>query len=487
MPYSKKSDLPDWVQKMPSGAQSIWKSTFNKAYKKHDEEKAFKIAVSAVKSKYKKVGDKWVKKKAKEASRATEDKVRQLANITVANLKEATFDDEKQTVTIPFLRECTSKNGYKYTAEIVEAFLPYLQRKRKMFANHKSGDRSINEWAATIKETWFEDNQAFLECGFNSPYKWLYETAKEHPEEVAVSIDALAYVNIVKEGDRDVFQITEWIKAKSVDFVTDNSVPGAHVTKVNEMLNDYRILEVVSDSLQYRLDKIKDDRDEWNLRYDITSALGDFIGDLMQSDPDDDDVKSSIRSFCDDLSEKLKEIVGKYRNLWMGDSDGESNNEESNDTSNIIEEEVMYKTLIELKEGDQNLYDDLVKEVRQLIEKEGELDKLRSQITTLTEQVETLKKEKIDLQGRVDIFEAEEKSKKLEAYLDEKVEEMELKEIVSNEWKKLVLESAGTVEKIDLFVGEQAKMKSSKVTGIIEEPIEPVASRNEKVDFDFIK
>jgi len=488
MPYSKKSDLPDWVQKMPSGAQSIWKSAFNNAYKEYDEEKAFKVATSAVKSKYKKVGDKWVKK----TSESPNGRLRQVANITVANLKEATFDDEKQTVTIPFLRECTSENGYKYTAQVVEAFLPHLQKKRKMFANHKSGERSINEWAATIKETWFKDNQAFLECGFNAPYKWLYETAKQHPEEVSVSIDAMAYVDAVKENGKDIFQITEWIKAKSVDFVTENSVPGAYVAKVNESLSDYKILEVISDSLQYRLDQIKDKRDEWNLNYDITSALGQFIYELMEADPEDKDVKTSIRSFCDDLYEKLDEVIGKRpKDIWMSNSNDKNNDKESNNTSNITEEEtgdeIMYKTLAELKEGDQNLYDALSKEFRQLFEKEGELDKLKNQITTLTEQTESFKKEKVELQGKIDIFEAEKKSKELETYLNEKIEEKELKEIVSDEWKKLVLESAKTTEKIDLFVGEQAKMKSSKVTGITEETDPPATSKDEKVDFSFIK
>ena len=488
MPYSKKSDLPDWVQKMPSGAQSIWKSAFNNAYKEYDdEEKAFKVATSAVKSKYKKVGDKWVKK----TSESPDDRLRQVVHIEIADLKEAIIDEEKETVTIPFLRECTSANGYKYTAQIVEAFLPHIQKKRKMFANHKSGERSINEWVATIKETWFEDNQAFLKCKFKGPYKWLYEAAKEEPEEVCVSIDAMAYVDAIKENGRDIFQITEWIKAKSIDFVTENSVPGAFVTSVNESLSDYKILEVISDSLQYRLDQIKDKRDEWNLQWDITSALGGFINELMEADPEDDDIKTSIRSFCDDLYEKLDEVIGKHpQDIWMSNTNSEENsNEESNNTSNITEEEIgdEIMTLAELKEKDQKGYDDLFKEVRQLIEKEGELDKLKNQITTLTEQVETMKKEKVDLQGKIDIFEAEKKSKELEAYLNEKIEEKELKDIVSDDWKKLVLESAKTIEKIDMFVGEQAKMKSSKVTGITEEPTEPVAPKDEKEDFSFIK
>ena len=122
-----------------------------------------------------------------------------VTHITVANLKEATFDDSKKTVVIPVLRECTSKNGYKYTKEIVEQFVPLLEIKRKMYADHSVNQRRIAEWAATIQEQWYEDGKAYVECKFTSPFAWLYEEAKTNPEEVSVSIDAVAVVEEVKK------------------------------------------------------------------------------------------------------------------------------------------------------------------------------------------------------------------------------------------------------------------------------------------------
>ena len=53
MPYTLLT-IPDWVKKMPKGAQEIWVNAFNAAVKQYDdEETAFKIAIAAVKKKYK--------------------------------------------------------------------------------------------------------------------------------------------------------------------------------------------------------------------------------------------------------------------------------------------------------------------------------------------------------------------------------------------------------------------------------------------------
>jgi len=54
MPYTL-STLPDWVKKMPKGAQEIWMNAFNSAIAQYkDEATAFKVAISAVEKKYKK-------------------------------------------------------------------------------------------------------------------------------------------------------------------------------------------------------------------------------------------------------------------------------------------------------------------------------------------------------------------------------------------------------------------------------------------------
>ncbi|MBU1111779.1 MAG: ChaB family protein [archaeon] len=64
MPYKTVTDLPDSVKdNLPKHAQKIFLEAFNHAYEQYkgDEIIAFKVAWSAVKKKYVKKDDKWVK------------------------------------------------------------------------------------------------------------------------------------------------------------------------------------------------------------------------------------------------------------------------------------------------------------------------------------------------------------------------------------------------------------------------------------------
>jgi cation transport regulator len=66
MPYDSISDLPDSVKdNLPKHAQEIYQAAYNSAWEQydHDEERAHKVAWSAVKNDYEKNDDgKWVKK-----------------------------------------------------------------------------------------------------------------------------------------------------------------------------------------------------------------------------------------------------------------------------------------------------------------------------------------------------------------------------------------------------------------------------------------
>jgi cation transport regulator len=68
MPYASNADLPPGVRNsLPEGGQSIYRSAFNSALEGGaSEESAARIAWSAVKKSYKKVGEKWVAKEASE-------------------------------------------------------------------------------------------------------------------------------------------------------------------------------------------------------------------------------------------------------------------------------------------------------------------------------------------------------------------------------------------------------------------------------------
>jgi len=74
MPYDRIGELPDKVRNtLPKEAQEIFKEAFNNAWYQYkdpekrkgdstQEEVANRVAWSAVKNKYKKENDKWVKK-----------------------------------------------------------------------------------------------------------------------------------------------------------------------------------------------------------------------------------------------------------------------------------------------------------------------------------------------------------------------------------------------------------------------------------------
>lgn len=75
MPYDQLSDLPDSVNNsLPKHAQEIYQEAYNSAWDEYKdpsdrrgnssrEETAHRVAWSAVKKKYRKEDDKWVKKK----------------------------------------------------------------------------------------------------------------------------------------------------------------------------------------------------------------------------------------------------------------------------------------------------------------------------------------------------------------------------------------------------------------------------------------
>jgi cation transport regulator len=70
MPYASNADLPASVRShLPDHAQDIFRAAFNHAFESHrndprHEEIAHRIAWSAVKRQYEKVGSSWVQRKA---------------------------------------------------------------------------------------------------------------------------------------------------------------------------------------------------------------------------------------------------------------------------------------------------------------------------------------------------------------------------------------------------------------------------------------
>ena len=68
MPYASLHDLPPAVQKLPRQAQEIFRAAFNAAWHSYPgrEEIAFRVAWSAVKKRFHKVGERWVERDDKD-------------------------------------------------------------------------------------------------------------------------------------------------------------------------------------------------------------------------------------------------------------------------------------------------------------------------------------------------------------------------------------------------------------------------------------
>jgi len=66
MPYATNQELPPAAQRLPDHAQSIFREAFNHAWENYAdrgsrrEEIAFRVAWSAVKKQYRKIGARWV-------------------------------------------------------------------------------------------------------------------------------------------------------------------------------------------------------------------------------------------------------------------------------------------------------------------------------------------------------------------------------------------------------------------------------------------
>ena len=420
---------------------------------------------------------------------------KRVVTIEIASLQESVFEG-KRLITFPVLRECISENGYIYSKEVAESFAPLLKEKRKMYLDHSVDGRKMHEWVATIQKVWAEDGVTRVQCRIAPHQMWLYELAKEEPGEVQVSIDAMAYVEVVERDQREFYKVTEWIRARSVDFVTEASVPGAKVELVEsrrDVKRSSELFEAVTDTLQYRLDKIKDNRDEGNKQWDIEQALSSFMSELSLVDPKEEDIKKTINSFCDDLSKKLQAIVGKYASEYVMMSKdqfisqfGDIITEGKRILTEINRSGKMELTLKAVRETPE-IYDAIKAEVMQALSHDSELDELKKNNGELQKTIEQLKEEKITLTGKLDVMEAEQKKIKLETFLVDQLQGKGLTEVVSDDWKQMVLENA-TEDTIKVQIDQLSKLNSAKVENIqAENNNNTVESGKKEVDLNFVK
>ncbi len=156
------------------------------------------------------------------------------------DLSEAKFDDKTKALSLRIIQgenstyNGISKNGNFYSSSVIEALVPHLEQRSKMFINHQSREsakrgepRDLKDWAATIKEVWVNDGGAYVKADMcDNQNNWLFTEAKKHPEQIGVSIDAYVVAKKGKKHGIECNIIEKWHFLNSADFVGDPSAGG---------------------------------------------------------------------------------------------------------------------------------------------------------------------------------------------------------------------------------------------------------------------
>lgn len=110
MPYGSNSELPAGAKDLPKHAQDIFRAAFNSAYAEHkDEEKAFKIAWSAVGKSYEKVDGEW---KAKPTTNVIDmAKVKELRSAIKLYARDENTEPPREIMIFPLGKTITTTKG----------------------------------------------------------------------------------------------------------------------------------------------------------------------------------------------------------------------------------------------------------------------------------------------------------------------------------------------------------------------------------------
>lgn len=106
MPYKSNAELPMQLKKLPNEAQTIFRKAFNASHAKQGEERARKIAWSAVKKVYERNDkDEWVKKETIQAFVNLDVKLQALSQTEIiARIPQGVFDSIKSKDEHPFFQ-----------------------------------------------------------------------------------------------------------------------------------------------------------------------------------------------------------------------------------------------------------------------------------------------------------------------------------------------------------------------------------------------
>lgn len=341
MPYSGTSDskLPKNIAKLSTKLKKIWVSSFNSAYKSSngDEVYSFKVSNAAVKkasNKKESIEDIPVEAGVEPITEELEAKMNKGYDVfqnIVVSLQEGSIDKENRTADIVALAEGWSANGAFYDKSTAESMASLLSSRKKIFCNHtdeKKFGRDVLVWAATVQESIGKDGKAFAKIRFtdNPASAWLFEEAKQNPEEVQFSIDAIARVHEGKAPDgKEGIIVDKFIRLNSLDIV-DYAAAGGVVqrTYASKGESELSIIKEAADTLKDRVSKYVE-KDKLNI---LMNCFQDMLYSLSWTIEEEDD-KSKKEKIGELVDEFLKEfnsidVVKAFESKNKDEKDGDN-------------------------------------------------------------------------------------------------------------------------------------------------------------------
>ncbi|MDD5109541.1 MAG: hypothetical protein PHC29_08625 [Candidatus Omnitrophica bacterium] len=429
------------------------------------------------------------------------------------DLKEAKFDDDKREATVTLIKEGKSlnyTNGRQryYTARATENIAGLIKESRKMYLNHKSGSREVQEWTATAIEGWTEKNatgltEAKAKIKFTkNPFSlWLYETAKEFPEEVGLSIDGSGVIREGKKGEETLAIVEEVKVLRSVDFVTVPAAGGKvdFAEALGSIENE--ITEKLG-NFKDKLDKVRKIRQPGFEYNTLIDAFMETMFDIFYSDKEENTDKL-ITEMMKVMETELKRIVGEHNKRFTEEFVNNIDTVLIPKVKKVLEgmniPETDWPELLTKEQGmDLNTFKKENPDAYSLIEGQANIlakvtleKEYEEKIKNLDNQVSEAKKALTAEQeahkvtkNKLDDLEMKEKQAEKEKFISDKLKENKIDTEVSESFKEILNSETDTV-KIEKLIKDKASTISelkSRLDNGLSRPVQKQNSNGGLVD-----
>lgn len=350
MPYTLLT-IPDWVKKMPKGAQEIWVNAFNAAVEQYgDEEAAFKVAIAAVKNKYKQnERGEWILKEKVLKAAAKKMKVGEYAEeVEDKELFEAlTVDTDTKRARVVLLKSGWSKNKRFYSPDVLSEAVSLFEG-AKCYLDHEDvkgiSNRSVRELAG------FYENVAFINNRLEADLQFLdteagkiglalaQESIKHNKPLAGLSLKGLGKLRKTEEG----YIVEELQKVNSVDIVSEPAAGGEFIKLYESIMEDDEMKDLT-------IEKLKTERP-------------DLVQEIV------DEVEERVYGKKTEVDKQLKEIKEQNEKLAKEISEWKTYGQ-IKETETILEKELSKSELPDIaKDRVRKLFEGKIAKVEDILE-----------------------------------------------------------------------------------------------------------------------